>query len=251
MYLPILSSLTHLHMMMESLGMAVARWHNFIQVSQATLPRSSQCIHKVRYLPLYKSYFANEVLPIISRVIAIVPKLARLLKQSWTQYRIGQFLSEPYQHHQNLSERRIQDIKHSTNTVMDQTGTPSKFWLLATLFVVMLYNVMSLESIDNRTPTEVACGYIPDVSAFLHFRWWEPVYYLDDDGHFPSKTKEKRGRWVGISEHCGDALTWLILTDDTEKVIPRSVVRTAVDNNNPNLRATYRLSAIRPGTNHH
>ena len=87
-------------------------------------------------------------------MIVIVLRLARLFEAILDQYHIGQFLSEPYQHHQNLSERHIQDIKHSTNAVMDRTGTPSKFWLLATLYVVMLYNVMSLESIDNRTPMQ-------------------------------------------------------------------------------------------------
>jgi hypothetical protein len=159
------------------------------------------------------------------------------VKDILRHYKIGQFLSEPNQQNQNPAERRIQDIKNDTNRIMDRTGTPPEFWLLCTLFVVYLSNLLSIESLGFQTPTQVACGYIPDVSALLHFRWWEPVYYLDDDGHFPSDSKEKLGRWVGVAENIGDALTWWILTDDTKRVIPRSVVRSALDTHNLNLRA--------------
>jgi hypothetical protein len=54
---------------------------------------------------------------------------------------------------------------------------------------------------------------------------------------YPSRTPEKTGRWVGVASHQGDALTYLILTDDTQKVIARSAVRSATDPKNHNLRA--------------
>ena len=63
------------------------------------------------------------------------------------------------------------------------------------------------------------------------------IYYLDDDGGWPSQSKEKLGRWVGVADNIGDVLTWWVLTDDTKQVIPRSVIRTALDSNNQNLRA--------------
>ena len=152
-------------------------------------------------------------------------------------YCIGQQFSEPYQQNQNTAERRIQDVKARANTVMDRTATPPEYWLLCLLYCVYLFNVLSLDSLGLQTPTQVACGYIPDVSPLLHFHWWEPVYYLDDDGQFPSATKEKLGRWVGVAENVGDVLTWFVLTDDTKRVIPRSVVRTATDPTQLNLRA--------------
>ena len=52
---------------------------------------------------------------------------------------------------------------------------------------------------------------------------------------FP-ESKEKLGRFVGISESVGDALTFKILTDDTGEIIHRSVVRPADDPKNPNPR---------------
>jgi hypothetical protein len=45
-----------------------------------------------------------------------------------------------------------------------------------------------------------------DISPLLYFYFWEPVYFLMDESEqsFPGKSKELRGRWVGISEHIGD-----------------------------------------------
>ena len=43
---------------------------------------------------------------------------------------IKQWSSEPYQQHQNPSERHYQTIKTFTNTVLDRTGSPTDKWLL-------------------------------------------------------------------------------------------------------------------------
>ncbi|MEL7079570.1 MAG: reverse transcriptase domain-containing protein, partial [Cyanobacteria bacterium J06582_2] len=48
--------------------------------------------------------------------------------------------------------------------------------------------------------------------------------------------KEALGRFVGVCENKGDALTYWVLTDDTQQVIARSAVRTALDPSRPNLR---------------
>ena len=61
----------------------------------------------------------------------------------------------------------------------------------------------------------------------LCFRFWEEVYYRHDDSDFPSDTREGHGHFVGISEHCGHAMTFKILTSDTNKIIYRSAVRSA------------------------
>lgn len=79
------------------------------------------------------------------------------------------------------------------------------------------------------------------VSALMQFRWYEPVLYHVTDVSFPSQSTEKQGRWVGVADYIGDALTYLILDDVTEQVIPRSVmhsvVRSALNVQHPNLRA--------------
>ena len=106
---------------------------------------------------------------------------------------------------------------------------------MSTLYC-FLHNHLSYQSLDGKTPLQVATGIVPDISYFLSYHWWQPVYYLDDDGGFPSQSKEKRGRWVGVAENIGDTLTYYVLTDDTQQVIARSVLR-PVTNNDQNLRA--------------
>ena len=49
------------------------------------------------------------------------------------------------------------------------------------------------------------------------------------------RTKEKSGRWVGVADDAGDCLTYLILTDDTNQCITRSVVRSQSDSKNVNF----------------
>ena len=151
------------------------------------------------------------------------------------QYYIGQYLSEPHQQNQNPPERRIQDVKKMTNVIMDRTGTPAVFWLLCILYVIGLLNHLSDATLDNKTPLESAYGTPPDISAYLNFHWWQPVLYRMENPHFPSTSIEGHGRWVGVAETQGDALTYLILTDDTKQVIVRSMVR-AFDPANPNYR---------------
>ena len=60
-------------------------------------------------------------------------------------------------------------------------------------------------------------GYTPDISAFLQFQFWEKVYYKVNDKH--PDPKEAAGYWVGVSDNVGDALTYVIWTDKTFKVI--------------------------------
>jgi hypothetical protein len=86
------------------------------------------------------------------------------------------------------------------------------------------------------TPIKVATGQHPGISPLLQFCWFELVLYYVDYS-FASDSPEKYGCWVGIAESQGDAHTYLILADDTQKVITRSAVRSTLDPANPNFRA--------------
>jgi hypothetical protein len=142
---------------------------------------------------------------------------------------IGDWQSEPHQQHQNPAERKYQDVKRMANTIMDRTGSPAHTWLLALMYVCFVLNFTASAALNWRTPTEVLTGSTPDISPLLRFGWWDPVYYKLDDSSFPSDSREHRGRFVGISEHVGHAMTYMILTDDTQKIIHRSNVRSALD----------------------
>ena len=148
---------------------------------------------------------------------------------------IPSWQSEPHQQHQNPCERRIQDVKRMTNTLLDRSGSLASTWLLAMAYVCFLLNHTYNGSIRS-VPITVATGSTPDISPLLAFAWWEPVYYKVDDSSFPSDTREKRGRFVGIAENVGHRMTFKVLTDDTNQVICRSNLRSALDSSSSNLR---------------
>jgi len=87
-------------------------------------------------------------------------------------------------------------------------------------------------------PLTVLLGVTIDVSPLLRFSWYQPVFYANDNATFPSDTKESFGYFVGLSTHCGHAMTFKVLTSDTNKIIQRSQVRPADDPARPNLRLT-------------
>jgi hypothetical protein len=63
---------------------------------------------------------------------------------------------------------------------------------------------------------------------FLHFSFYEPVYYNAYSDKFPSVSTEEQGWWVGVAIHVGDALTYKILKKHN-KVIYRSAIHCALD----------------------
>ena len=122
---------------------------------------------------------------------------------------------------------------------MNFTGASAHCWLLCVVYVCSLLNVTASPACDGIAPLQALTGQVPDISHFLHFSFWEPVYYEVDenesDHRFPSQSNEKRGHWVGFADNKGDHLTWKILTDETQHIITRSTIRSAITTS-PNLR---------------
>jgi hypothetical protein len=158
-------------------------------------------------------------------------------------YIIDDWQSEPYHEHQNPAERRYQTIKTYTNKLLDRTGAPATTWLLALQYNCYLFNHVASETLGWQTPLQQLTGVTTDISALLYFTFWEPVYYATGDSMkyegkpgFPSETSEARGRFVGFGESVGDILTYKVLSDDTNKILFRSYVRSAIPDGEPNKR---------------
>ena len=149
---------------------------------------------------------------------------------------ISSWQSEPHQQQHNPAERKYQTLKRYTNTILNHTGAPAYTWLLCLTYVCFLLNRLACQSLQWHTPLEALDGSTPDISPLLHFSFWDPVDYKLDDSDFPSESTEGRGRWVGVAEHVGHAMTYKILTDDTTKVIYRSNVRSALTKSDRNKR---------------
>ena len=145
---------------------------------------------------------------------------------------IGDWQSEPHQQQQNPAERRFQTVKTAANRIMDRSGAPANTWLLCLMYVCFLLNHTYNTSIKG-IPLQHLTGDTMDISVLLKYRFWQKVYYKKVDTGFPSESTEGVGYIVGISEHCGHALTYMVLTEDTQKVIFRSLIRphTTADSN--------------------
>ena len=151
------------------------------------------------------------------------------------KYNIAFGTTEPQHPWQNKCERRIQDVKSFTNRIMDHTKTPDFLWNYCVNYVIYLMNHTSSRVLGWKTPIEMAFGSTPDISALLQYAFYEPVYYYDHDQSFPH-SQELRGRFLGMAENQGDALTYYVLTS-SHTVIARSVLRSALTIDQPNLRA--------------
>jgi hypothetical protein len=97
----------------------------------------------------------------------------------------------------------------------------SIIWQISQSIGKLLYNYLLLT------------GETIDIGILLLFTFYEVVYYSKTTTSFPSKSTEELGNFVGFGEHVGDAMTFIILTRDTNKLINRSNVQSA--EKHPNL----------------
>ena len=93
---------------------------------------------------------------------------------------------------------------------------------------MFLINVVSDPTLNNQQPIFRATGRQGDISSLTAFSWLEPVYFKLDDSSFPSQSSEILGFWVGIAEHVGHAMTFLVWHPKTNKILPRSTLRSAL-----------------------
>src|SRR5215207_8007146 len=150
-------------------------------------------------------------------------------------YIIQDWQSGLHHQNQNVAECHYLDAKRLANTLLDQTGAPPSLWFLALTYACMIMNLTANASIGYSIPMQVLMGVTPDISPILQFDWYKAVYYKTEESHFPSMSNEKSGRFVGVSEHVGYALTFMILTDDTQTIIHQLVVQTATNTTSENL----------------
>ena len=115
---------------------------------------------------------------------------------------------------------------------MNTSGCTACCWLLCLQYICVVLTHLASPTLQGICPVQALEGTTPDISFLLHFSFYEPVYYRIDssepDLNFPSSSNEKKGYWVGFADNQGDSLTWRILTEDTQKIIICSGVRSAL-----------------------
>ena len=118
-------------------------------------------------------------------------KVADLLRSFFTK----QYESEPSHQHQNKAKQCYGVVKRYINTLMNLTGAPAHCWLLGLMYVCILLNVTASPPLGGLSPIQALTRQVPDISHFLQFSSWEPVYYKVDenepDHRFSSHSNEK------------------------------------------------------------
>jgi len=142
---------------------------------------------------------------------------------------IGHWKSEPHCQHQNFAEHRWGHVKANLEWLMSFLDVDPDCWLPALNCACSVMNLTAEKILGWRTPQEVADGETPDICIPLCFMFWDIVHCARHANEQPGSQKgqEIRGCFVGFAWDVGHKLTFLVLTDDTRKVIKRSVLRLA------------------------
>ena len=196
----------------------------------------SHCINiygmksKGEFPVIYRDFIRDHGCPsILRRDNAKEEKSEEVMKIHRELY-VGDQFCEPYNPQQNPVElRAIRWLKEQVPVLLQRTGAPDEFWFLAAQYLCDLHNHCADPSMKFEVPLTVRTGITKDISAFLQFIWFQKVLYLDHEGDWPA-SKERVGRFVGITQNIGDHLTYWIYDEQSKQVLARSVVRPLSDN---------------------
>jgi hypothetical protein len=139
---------------------------------------------------------------------------------------IEDWQSKPYHEHQIYAERRYATAKSRTNVIMNRSGAPASTWLLCMEYVCYLLNHLATESIGWRTPLQLLTGETTDISTLMHFHFWQLIFFMHQSSNkpFPSQPTEEPCNFVGIASNVGDAMTFIVLSTRTNKILYRSSI---------------------------
>ncbi len=105
------------------------------------------------------------------------------------------------------------------NTIMDHVCAPAHAWFLCLQYVTSLLN-FTYSNWIKCTPIFALTGSTNDISMLLYFHFWQPVYFCNGEKPvFPSESHESHGHFVVFAEHVGHAMTFKVLSDESQKVL--------------------------------
>lgn len=134
--------------------------------------------------------------------------------------------AEKGRHIQNhAAEREIRDIKRRWHAKMIAKRIPKRLWDYGVVHQAELMSRMARGK-HGRTGYEEVVGETPDISEWLDFDMYDLIWYHDPPGTMSEMTSEikKLGRWLGVANRVGSALTYWVLTQAC-KVIARSTIQ--------------------------
>jgi len=112
---------------------------------------------------------------------------------------------------QNRTEVEIRELKRHVRRLMSRSRTPHKLWDFCCMYATELRNRLArpLPQLHGRTPYEMITGNTPDISEFLEFEWYQPVWYFEPTT-FPDQVRHL-ARWIGVAHRVGQAMCYWLL----------------------------------------
>jgi hypothetical protein len=120
------------------------------------------------------------------------------------KHKIKQTTTEPHSPWQNLAELAGGIIKRKVCKVMKSTSTPVVLWDYCWEYCAAIKSLTASPNIylNGKTPFEPVHGYMPDISEYVTFKWYDWVWF-----HEPSNPeKQELGRWLGPAHNAGQGL---------------------------------------------
>jgi hypothetical protein len=128
----------------------------------------------------YKDFIRDEGAPTLLRRDNSKVQTGKAFTEINRRFAIKDGLTEPYHPQQNPAEMRaVKWLKSHSQVLMDRNEIPEWLWFQVVRYLADLHNYCADESLNWRTPMERRHGDTPNISAFLNFEFYEPVYYLD------------------------------------------------------------------------
>ena len=136
-----------------------------------------------------------------------------------------------YHQHQNKAENRFVLAKRYTNTVMNTSGCPACCCLLCLQYICVVLNNLASPTLQGICPVQALQGTTPDVSFMLHFSFMSlsttGLILLSLISTFLHHLMKRR--FIGlVLPTTKVTVIWRILTEDTQKIIICSGIRSAL-----------------------
>ena len=147
-------------------------------------------------------------------------------------------ISEADLHNQNPVEGVIREIRRKWYRTMVRKRVPRQLWDYGITWVAEIMSVThsAAGEINGCVPLTKVTGETTDISEYLDFGFYDPVWFKDNAGLSPAEP----GRWLGISHRIGRLMCYNILTQ-RGSVISRSTVQrvTNLEMNTREIKETF------------
>jgi hypothetical protein len=148
----------------------------------------------------------------------------KLWNKEVNKVRTRHHYTEPYSPWQNKAESEIREIKRAIRRETARSKSPKRLWDYCgqRVAAIRCFTAHSFPELDGMTPYEKLYARTGDISAYAQFDWYQYVWYIDPPSD-AAQTRRKLGRWIGVAENFGTALTYFILPK-SGTVVARSSV---------------------------